>query len=62
MKIKVEIEENGRKVTVEHETEGMLSDVASVVTTAVTAAFDYPVECVLATEEAAFDKDGFVDE
>jgi hypothetical protein len=61
MRITVNIKEGnhevGLEVTVE---EGCLSEVARVVDLAVSAAFEYPVKCVLVTPDASFDADGFV--
>lgn len=62
MRITVNIKEEGHEAGIEVETkDGSLSEVARVVSLAVTAAFEYPVECVLATDQACFDKDGLVE-
>lgn len=62
MRISMVIEEDGNDVGVEANFDvGSLSDVARVVTLVTSAAFEYPVECVIATDQACFDKDGLVE-
>lgn len=62
MRITVNIKEEGHEAGIEVETEeGSLSEVARVVSLAVTAAFEYPVVCTLSTSEATFGPYGFLE-
>ena len=53
-------DELDKTVTVDMEGEG-LSEAAEAVTTAISAAFGYPVECTLSTDTASFTQDGLVE-